>query len=567
MMTLVAVAISVAFTYSAATVLGLVGMPFFWELATLIDVMLLGHWIEMRSVGAASAAVESLAQLVPSQAHRKRGEDYEDVPTSSLHTGDIVLIRPGEKVPADGVVMLGASSLDESLLTGESRPVAKGPGDEVIGGSLNGTGALTASVARVGSDSFLAQIAELVREAQTSKSRTQDLADRAAVWLTVAALGGGALTLGAWLAAGRPLAYAVERAVTVMVIACPHALGLAIPLVVAISTTLGARNGLFVRNRMAFENARKVDLVVFDKTGTLTEGHFGVRDVVTLAEQDRTAVLGLAASVEQLSEHPIARAIAGAARPRPNVMQFAAMPGTGARATVDGRTVAVVSPRYLEAADTPVPAEFAELAARGRTVVAVLLDERPIGLIALADAVRDGAADAMARLRALGVEPVMLTGDSEQAAADVAATLGIHRYFAGVTPAGKADIITRLRSEGHTVAMVGDGVNDAPSLAAADVGLAIGAGTDVAVATADVVLLRDDPSDAATVIALARTTYRKMRQNLAWATAYNVIAIPLAAGVLAALGIVLAPAVGGALMAASTVVVAVNARLLRLPEP
>ncbi len=565
MMTLVAVAISVAYFYSAATVLGLTGMPFFWELATLVDIMLLGHWVEMRSVGEASKALESLARLMPSEAHRRLPDgSTEDVPLDSLLPGDVVVVKPGEKVPADGDVIDGSSSVDESMLTGESVPVSKKTGDGVIGGAVNGEGALVVSVARTGAESFLAQVIDLVREAQASKSATQDLADRAAKWLTIVALGGGAATFAVWLALGRTLAFAMERAVTVMVIACPHALGLAIPLVVTVSTALGAKKGLLVRNRMAFEKARLLQAVVFDKTGTLTLGRFGVIDVALFGDVSRDDVLSMAGSVEELSEHPIARAIAAAAPVRMPVSDFRAIPGKGARGVIGGSEIAVVSPGYLAEQGIAVPAGAEALDSGGLTVVHVLRDGTLVGAIALADVVRPESVEAVERLKAMGVEPIMLTGDSRAVATRVAAELGIQRFFAEVLPADKAATVQRLRADGMVVAMVGDGVNDAPALASADVGIAIGAGTDVAVATADVILVRSDPRDVATVIELSRATYSKMVVNLAWATGYNLVTIPLAAGVLAGLGILLSPAVGGVFMSASTIIVAINARTLRL---
>jgi P-type Cu2+ transporter len=565
MMTLVAVAISVAYFYSTATVLGVAGMPFFWELATLIDIMLLGHWIEMRSVGEASKALESLARLMPSRAHRRDADgSTADVPLEELKAGDIVVVKPGEKVPADGDVLEGSSSVDESMLTGESVPVTKSAGSEVIGGAVNGEGALVVAVRRTGADSFLSQVIDLVREAQESKSKTQDLADRAAMWLTLVALGGGATTFGVWMALGKPLSFAMERAVTVMVIACPHALGLAIPLVVAVSTSLGANHGLLVRNRMAFETARLLNAVVFDKTGTLTLGHFGVDEVAPLGGIDRDSVLALAGSIEELSEHPIARAIVAAAGSTSSVTDFRAIPGEGAHGVVGGHDISVVSPAYLAGNGIAVPASAEGLSAGGRTVVFVLRDGALIGAIALSDAVRPESVAAVRRLKEMGIEPIMLTGDNAAVAGRIAGELGIERFFAEVLPAEKAATIQRVRSEGKIVAMVGDGINDAPALATADVGIAIGAGTDVAVATADVVLVRSNPEDVATIIELARATYGKMVQNLAWATGYNVVAIPLAAGVLAAAGIVLSPALGGALMSASTIIVAINARALSL---
>ena len=565
MMTLVAVAISVAYFYSAATVFGLEGMPFFWELATLIDIMLLGHWIEMRSVGEASKALESLAKLMPSQAHRRNDDgSTTDVALDQLQPGDQVLVRPGEKIPADGSVIEGASAVNESMLTGESVPASKSVGDPVIGGAVNGEGALVVAVTRTGAESFLSQVIDLVREAQQSKSKTQDLADRAAMWLTIVALVGGASTFGVWLALGESLAFAMERAVTVMVIACPHALGLAIPLVVAVSTARGAASGLLVRNRMAFENARLIDAVIFDKTGTLTLGRFGVEDVTTFADIDRDEILALAGSIEELSEHPIARAIADAAASKRPVEGFAAIPGKGARGTVGGREVQVVSPGHLAASGIVLPVGVATLTAGGRTVVFVLVDDALVGAISLSDIIRPESAETVRRLIEMGIEPIMLTGDNSVVAERVATELGIKRFFAEVLPAEKAATILRVRSEGKVVAMVGDGVNDAPALASADVGIAIGAGTDVAVATADVVLVRSNPGDIPTVIALARATYGKMVQNLVWATGYNVIAIPLAAGVLAGAGILLSPAIGGVLMSASTIIVAINARTLKV---
>ncbi|MBU4556153.1 MAG: cadmium-translocating P-type ATPase [Actinobacteria bacterium] len=567
MMTLVAVAITVAYTYSAATVLGLEGMPFFWELATLIDIMLLGHWIEMRSVGEASKALESLAMLMPAAAHRRAADgSLEDVPLEELATDDVVVVRPGEKVPADGSVIDGASAVDESMLTGESLPVSKSPGDVVIGGAVNGEGALEVSVTRTGEESFLAQVIDLVREAQSSKSKTQDLADTAAMWLTLVALVGGASTLAVWMALGETLAFAMERAVTVMVIACPHALGLAIPLVVAVSTAKGAKSGLLVRNRMAFETARLIDAVILDKTGTLTQGRFGVQEVVAFGDRDRDEILSLAASIEELSEHPIARAIADASVERRAVEEFAAIPGKGARGRIAGLNVAVASPGYLTELGVASPVDIATLTDGGRTVVFVLVDDTPIGAIALSDVIRPESARAIRRLTEMGVETIMLTGDNATVAKRVAEELGIERYFAEVLPADKAATVNKIRAEGKVVAMVGDGVNDAPALASADVGIAIGAGTEVAVATADVVLVRSNPDDIPTIIALSRATYGKMIQNLIWATGYNVIAIPLAAGVLAGAGILLSPAVGGVLMSASTVIVAVNARNLTVRQ-
>jgi P-type Cu2+ transporter len=570
MMTLVSTAITVAYAYSTAVVFGLTGkldMVLFWELATLVDVMLLGHWLEMRSVESASGALTSLAELLPADAHLVEEGGTRDVAVSDLSPGDLVLVRPGEKVPVDGNVSSGETSVDESILTGESRPVFKGPGDDVIGGSVNSEGAIEVRIEKTGSDTYVAQVIELVRRSQASRSRSQELADRAAFWLTVIALGAGALTLVAWLALGKTFEFAIERTVSVIVIACPHALGLAIPLVVAVSTALAARGGLLIRERTGFERAHAVQAVVFDKTGTLTEGRFGVTDVVVLEDSiDADGVLSLAAAVEELSEHAIARGIVAEAQARGVSTQaasdFRAIPGRAARAVVDGFEVVVASPDYAgrEGTDTAVTTE---LAAQGKTVVFVLRDGRALGAIALADVVRPESKEAIDGLKAMGIRCMMLTGDSEKVAASVAAELGIDEYFAGVLPHEKAAAITRIKERGMVVAMVGDGVNDAPALAEADVGIAIGAGTQVALDSADIVLVKSDPRDTVTVLRLARSTYRKMRQNLAWATGYNVFAIPLAAGVLYPLGIVLSPAIGAALMSLSTVIVAVNAKLLK----
>ncbi|MFZ5659297.1 MAG: heavy metal translocating P-type ATPase [Pseudomonadota bacterium] len=568
MMTLIAVAISAAYFYSTAVAFGLPGMGFFWELATLIDVMLVGHWIEMRSVMGASGALEALVRLLPAEAHRLTPEGgTEDVPVTALSMGDRVLVKPGEKVPTDGIIIAGRSSLNESMLTGESKPVDKGEGAEVIGGAVNGEGAITIEIRKTGEKTYLAQVIDMVRKAQESRSRTQDLANRAAVWLTLIALVGGALTVTAWLLLRGDFAFAMERAVTVMVIACPHALGLAVPLVVAVSTTLSARHGLLIRDRAAFERARNLQAVVFDKTGTLTEGRFGVSDVVPLDELDDNASLRLAAALESHSEHPIAAGITQAARERglalPEITDFRNLPGRGAEARVAGRLVRVVSPGYLReqrlAVDDP---RIDALAEQGKTVVYLLVDERVTAAIALADVVRPESREAVQRLKAMGIQCMMLTGDARAVAKTVAQELGLDDYFAEVLPEQKAAKIKEVRGRGLTVAMVGDGVNDAPALVEADLGIAIGAGTDVAVESADIVLVRNDPRDVAAILELSRRTYGKMVQNLWWATGYNAFAIPLAAGVAAAWGILLSPAMGAVLMSASTVIVAINAQLL-----
>ncbi|MGH7700794.1 MAG: copper-translocating P-type ATPase [Gemmatimonadales bacterium] len=569
MMALVALAISVAYVYSTAVVFGLRGEVFFWETATLIDIMLLGHWIEMRSVLGASRALEHLVRLLPADAHRLRPDgSTEEVPVTDLAAGDLVLVKPGEKVPTDGEVTEGRTSVNQALLTGESQPVERGRGDRVIGGAVNGEAAITIRVTKTGADTYLSQVIELVRRAQETRSRTQDLANRAALWLTLIAIAGGTATLAAWLAAGREFGFALERMVTVMVIACPHALGLAVPLVVAVSTALSARNGLLIRDRTAFERARELDAVVFDKTGTLTEGRFGVTDVVPLDARDEAEVLRLAAALESRSEHPIAAGIVRAARDRgvghPAPVDFIAIPGKGARGVVEGVEVKVVSPGFLQDQGLAVADDrVARLAEQGKTVVYVLAGGRVAGAIALADIIRDESRDALARLRQMGIKAMMLTGDSRAVARWVADELGLDDYFAEVRPDQKAATIREVRRRGLTVAMVGDGVNDAPALVEADVGIAIGAGTDVAIESADIVLVRSDPRDVAAIVELARATYRKMVQNLWWATGYNAVALPLAAGALyGAFGVLLSPALGAVLMSLSTVIVAINARAL-----
>ncbi len=572
MMTLVALAITVAYLYSSAVVFGLKGEIFFWELATLVDIMLLGHWIEMRSVLGASRALEELARLMPSVAHKVMPDGkVEDVPLDSLVVGDKVLVKPGEKIPADGEVISGETSVDESMLTGESAPVAKSQGAMVIGGSINAEGAVTAQVKKTGRDSYLAQVIELVRQAQESKSRTQDLANRAAMWLVVIAIGAGLVTIFVWLVVfQQELAFALERAVTVMVIACPHALGLAVPLVVAVSTAISAKNGLLIRDRTAFEQARNIQAILFDKTGTLTMGKFGVTDVIVLdKDTDSEEILKYAASVEHHSEHPIARGIVASSNEIFPVENFRAIPGRGAIGRVvgkvGGRDVKVVSPGFLRENDLAVDdVRIAVLTTEGKTVVFVLIDEKLVGAIALADIIRPEAAQAISELKKMGVRCMMITGDNERVAKWVADKIGLDEYFAEVLPDKKAEKVKEIQARGLIVAMTGDGVNDAPALAQADVGIAIGAGTDVAVATADIILVRSNPLDVVAIIALAKATYRKMVENLAWATGYNIIAIPLAAGVLYKFGILLSPAVGAIFMSLSTVIVAINARFLRV---
>ncbi len=569
MMTLIAIAIATAYVYSSAVAFGLTaGKMFFWELATLIDVMLVGHWIEMKSVMGASKALEELAKLMPSEAHKLMPDgSIVDVPLNALQTDDRVLVKPGEKIPADGDVVEGRSSVNEAMLTGESMPVSKEAGATVIGGAINGEGSLTMVVKKTGAESFLSQVIDLVREAQESKSKTQDLANRAAVWLTAVALGGGAVTMFVWyLVAGQDFAFALERTVTVMVIACPHALGLAVPLVVAVSTALAAGNGLLIRDRTAFEAARKLKAIIFDKTGTLTEGRFGVTDTLLFSNPiSETELLRYAAAVEAHSEHPIAQGVVAAVeRPEP-VEDFQAIPGKGAEGRVDGKNVKVVSPGYLMEHNLAVSdPRIDALSAQGKTVVFVVIDGEVQGALALADIIRPESKEAIATLKAMGVRTMMLTGDNRKVAQWVAEEIGLDEVFAEVLPHQKSEKVKEVQARGLSVAMTGDGVNDAPALAQADVGIAIGAGTDVAVETADIVLVRSNPKDVAAILRLSRATYKKMIQNLWWAAGYNILAIPVAAGVLYKFGILLGPAAGAALMSLSTVIVAINARMLKV---
>ncbi|WP_423825131.1 heavy metal translocating P-type ATPase [Salinibacter ruber] len=567
MMTLIAVAITTAYVYSSAVVFGLSGSIFFWELATLIDVMLVGHWIEMRSVMGASKALEELAKLMPQTAHRlTESGDTEEVPLEELRHGDRVLIRPGEKIPADGEVVEGTSSVNEAMLTGESVPVPKEVGEEVIGGSINGEGSLTVEVKKTGEEGYLSQVIDMVREAQETKSKTQDLANRAAVWLTAVALGGGALTLFVWtVIMGADFAFALERTVTVMVIACPHALGLAVPLVVAVSTAKSAQNGLLIRDRTAFEAARNLEAVIFDKTGTLTEGRFGVTDTLSFNGMAEDEILKYAAAVESRSEHPIGKGIVDAVDDAPAVENFNSITGKGIEGRVNGREVKVVSPGYLrEHGYEMTDSRYEELSAQGKTVVFVIVDDKLEGAVALADIIREESREAIRVLKEMGIQVMMLTGDNRQVAKWVADELDLDDYFAEVLPDEKADKVKEVQSRGLITAMVGDGVNDAPALATADVGIAIGAGTDVAVETADIVLVRNSPKDVTAILRLAGATYSKMVQNLWWAAGYNIFAIPVAAGVLYGWGILFGPAVGAALMSLSTVIVAINARFLNV---
>jgi Cu2+-exporting ATPase len=571
MMTLISLAIVVAFAFSLAVTLGVEGMDLWWELSTLITIMILGHWIEMRSIAQARGALKELAKLVPDTAVRLVGEKPEEVSVSDLHEGDIILVRPGSSIPADGVVIDGASAVNEAMITGESRPLEKKSGDKAIAGTVNGSGSLRVKVTGVGERTALAGIMRLVAQAQSSRSRAQALADRAAFFLTVIAIASAVVTLFAWILAGASLAFAVERVVTVLVIACPHALGLAIPLVIAISTTLGARTGLLVRNRRGLEEARNLNAVFFDKTGTLTRGEFRVVEITPAPGLSADDALRLAASVERESEHTIAQGIVKSAQERglslSRAEQFQSMPGQGVKAVVDKRSLMIGSPVLLGQVGVELPpdlrAALDRATRRAETAITLVEGRVALAVLAIADAIREESREAVQRLREMGIEVIMMTGDAKPVADAVAKELGIKTVFAEVLPDQKASKIEEVKRTGKRVAMVGDGVNDAPALLTADVGIAIGAGTDVAVEAGDVVLVRNDPRDVPRIITLSKASYRKMVQNLWWAAGYNIAAIPLAAGVFAHWGIVLNPAVGAILMSFSTVVVAVNAQLLR----
>lgn len=567
MMTLIGLAISVAYLYSTAVVFGVRGEVFFWELATLIDIMLLGHWIEMNAISGASMAVESLVKLLPTVAHLMKDGSVQDVPLQKIRKTDKVLVKPGEKIPADGKIIEGESSVNEAMITGESLPVQKNKGSRVIGGSVNGEGSITVIVEKTGEDSFLSQVIKLVRDAQLSRSKTQDLADKAAAWLTIIAIGSGLMTIIVWFfILNQNFEFALERTVTVMVIACPHALGLAIPLVIAISTALSASHGLLIKNRSAFEKARNIQAVLFDKTGTLTFGRFGVSDVVAFGSLlNKDQILSYAASVEAHSEHPIAKGIVESSTEKFPVREFKSIIGKGAQGIVEGQCVKVVSPGYLKENNIKTDQkEILPLLESGKTVVYVLIDEEIQGAIGLSDIMRFESNSAIRKLKAMGIITIMITGDNKKVAERVSREAGINEYFAEVLPQDKVLKVKEIQSRRLITAMIGDGINDAPALAQADVGVAIGAGTDVAAETADIILVRSNPEDVVAVIGLAKATYSKMVQNLWWATGYNIIAIPLAAGLLYNWGILLSPALGAALMSLSTVIVAINARFLHL---
>lgn len=571
MMTLISLAISVAYIYSLATQFIISGEGFFWELATLITIMLLGHWLEMASIRKAESALEAISKLLPDTAEKLINGTPNIVKVSELVVGDLVLVRPGANIPVDGVVTEGASSVDEAAITGESKPVVKNIDDGVIAGTVNQDGALTVKVTKIGEDTALAGIMRLVAEAQASKSNVQILADKAAFILTITALAVGVLTFVIWLLL-KDTSFALERTVTVLIIACPHALGLAIPLVISISTSLSAKNGLLVRKRLALESARNLDVILFDKTGTLTKGEHGVTDIWATQGYNEKDVLQIAANLEQNSEHIVGKGIVKMAQekdlPTSKITDFSALPGLGVKGTLeDGRTYVAASRHYIEENKLKLPSalqeQVAQAAQDGKTEVYLIREDAVIGALALADVIRDESKVAIAQLRKLNIKTAMITGDSEDVATYVAKQLGLDQYFSEVKPEDKAAKVKQLQAGGQKVAMVGDGINDAPALTQADIGIAIGAGTDVAIKSADIILVKSDPRDVVKVIKLSKATYSKMKQNLVWATGYNVLAIPLAAGVLYKSGILLAPAVGAVLMSLSTIVVAFNAQLLR----
>lgn len=570
MMTLISMAIIVAYVYSSVTVFTGSESNFFWELATLISIMLLGHWIEMRSIMGASKALEELAKLMPSEAHLVLPDGLiKDVQIEVLKNGDSILIKPGEKVPTDGEIVEGQSTIDESMLTGESVPINRQTGEEVIGGSVNGEGALTITVKKTGNDTYLSQVLKLVKEAQESKSKTQDFSNKAAKWLFYFALLAGISTFIIWISLGYPVSFAIERMVTVMIISCPHALGLAAPLVTAVSTSISAKKGLLIRNRAQFEEARNINTIVFDKTGTLTQGQFGVTNIDVQNGYTEEDVLTLAASVEAQSEHPIAKGIVREGEIRDvqfqKVTNFQSLTGEGLQATVNNKSILVVSPGYVNKQKMDYNHTlFNKWSSEGKTVVFVIAEEQLVGMIASSDIVRDTAKQAVQQLKDMNIESIMLTGDNRQVAQYVGKKLHINQVFAEVLPHQKSEKLSQLMTSGKKVAMTGDGVNDAPALAIADLGIAIGAGTDVAIETADVILVKSNPLDVVNIIKLSKATYRKMVQNLWWAAGYNIVAIPLAAGALYSFGIVLSPALGAVLMSLSTIVVAINAKLLRI---
>ena len=566
MMTLIAVAITVAWGYSTATTFGLEGSSFFWELATLVDIMLLGHWIEMKSVLGASNSLQELVKLMPSEAHLLKNGDTVDVKLDELKEDDKVVVRPGEKIPVDGVIVDGESNVNESMVTGEAKPVRKKKDSKVIGGTINGNGSLTVLVEQVGENAYLNKVINMVRDAQSVKSKTQNLADRIAFWLTIIALSVGFATLATWLIIGKEFSFAMERMASVMVITCPHALGLAVPLVVAISTSVSAQRGLLIRNRTAFENSRKITMMVFDKTGTLTKGNFGVTRIGSFVDElDENAILKFAGALESRSEHPLAMGIMNkieeAEIELPQAENFNAITGKGIEGAVEGKNVKVVSPGYAEEENLDIPDEAYKNEAE--TVVFVIIDDKLAGFIAMSDEIREQSFQAIKTLQENNIKCIMMTGDNEKVAKSVSEELGLDGYYSELLPDQKLDKIKEFQEKGEFVAMTGDGINDAPALATADVGIAIGSGTDVAAETADIILVNSNPEDIATLILFGKATYRKMIQNFIWATGYNVVAIPLAAGVLYSAGILISPAMGAVLMSLSTIIVALNAQLLK----
>jgi len=568
MMTLVAVAITTAYVYSTAVVLGLPGMDFFWELATLIDIMLLGHWLEMRSQMAASRALESLVALLPSVVHIERNHLVTDIPLKDLQNNDVIIVKPGEKIPADGLIIEGSSYVNESMLTGESVPVQKGKDEKVIGGAVNGDGALKIQVTGTGNDSYLNKVISMVQSAQGTKSKTQDLAGKVAMWLTIVSISVGIITLAVWLSAGQSLPFALERMVTVMVTSCPHALGVAIPLVVAISTTLSAMHGLLIRNRTAFENARNITTIIFDKTGTLTKGSHEIQQIIPLTNQyTPDEILQYAAAIQQNAEHHIAHGVIRKLNEKKLELwkssDFRYIQGVGVTGNVNGKKVVAAGPNYFKQQQKEPPVIPNEIDQSTDTINYLLIDDISVGIITLADSIRETSAKAIAALKEMNIKSFLLTGDNEKVAAAVAQKLGMDGYFANVLPHEKQNKVKEFQDKGEIVAMTGDGVNDAPALAQADVGIAIGSGTDVAAETADIILVNSDPQDVVQMIAFGRATYRKMVQNLVWAIGYNVVAIPLAAGLLYPT-FMLSPAMGAVLMSASTIVVAINAKLLKV---
>ncbi len=568
MMTLIAMAISVAYFYSMAVVFGFDGEEMFWELATLVLIMLLGHWIEMRSINNASKALESLASLMPDTANRitENGET-EEVQIDDIKAGDLLLVKPGEKMPLDGKIVKGKSQVDESMLTGESVPVEKSVDDEVIGGSINREGSLTIEVEKLMNESYLTQVIDMVRESQRTKSKTQDVTNKAAKWLFYIALAAGIITFIAWISIGATIDTAIIRLVTVLVIACPHALGLAAPLVISVSTSLAAKHGLLIRKRPQFEKARKINAVIFDKTGTLTEGKFGVTDIQTFNNIDENILLSYAATIENESEHPIARGILNEAKLKElellEMSNFNSITGVGIEGTIDDKQVKVVSPGYVRKQKIDFDDKnFNKWSEQGKTVVFLLVNEELAGAIALADKIKESSKLTIEQLHKRNIKAIMLTGDNQKVANYVAEQIGIDEVYAEVMPNEKADKVTEIQERGLVVAMTGDGINDAPALTKADVGIAVGAGTDIAMDSADIVLVDSNPKDILAIFSLSKRTYNKLVQNLIWATGYNVIALPLAAGVLAPWGIILSPAVGAILMSLSTIIVAINAQLL-----